>query len=434
MLTVPEDTSTQTGPDTLSVSHGPAAPGRAPGDQVRRAAHAVPTGSRVLHIGAPKTGTTAVQAAVDAVAETARRHGVSVAGTPNEQAKAALALLGRRVGWSQDPESVRPGPWLRMTERIASTEGTVFFSSEYLCEAAPGEIARVKDDLGAVHAVLTLRPLERVLPSAWQQYLKSGHRRTYQHWLEAMLAERPEDGVTPSFWRRHDQAAVAERWARVVGPGNLTVVVLPPGDRTAVFTAFDGLLGLPPGTLASAPQPRSNRSMTAAEAELFRRVNVTLRDVRFSWVDYAQLIRYGAILRTVERPPTPGAPAIETPGWALARAREKGAAFAERIGALGVHVIGDLDDLYRGTAEADPGRRPPATVEVEVAAQAVLGAVARASTGATYFDGEAARTAGLPGDVTDSVLFTPAGRLTSRQLAGLLGRRLWEGARRRLRR
>jgi hypothetical protein len=416
---------------------------------VRGARHdAFPTGTRVLHIGAPKTGTTAIQAAQsrlrDEAGATAGRL-VRVPGTPLEQARAALAVLDRSIGWARDTQVVPARYWERLVGRVRECPETVFISSEYLCEADPPTIRRIVDELadGDVEVVLTLRPLTGILPSAWQQYLKGGHELPYQRWLRAVLAEPPKASVTPSFWPRHDQGAVVERWAGEIGADRMTVIVLDPDDRGLLLRSFDDLLGLPVDTLATMPNGQVNRSMTAPEAELFRQVNIALRRHRLTYEQYAHLIRYGAIMRIVEKIET-GSPRVKlsTPGWALERAAELGAEYVERIGALrseGLTVIGDLHRLRAVPSPDGDGGALPEMVPLSVAVEALLGTVSRATNGKAFFPDEVesdptAGTPGMPGGGRDLTPSVAVGDLTFRQLIQAMVDHLRRALRRRARR
>lgn len=395
----------------------------------------------LLHIGVPKTGTTAVQAALTGLL--ARTGGaqaigpdITMPGTPAEQARAALSVLGSGQGWRKGEGMASLTHWPRLVEQTRAASGTVVVSSEFLCEAEPAVIRRIADDLGrdGLRVVVTLRPLSRILPSAWQQYLKSGHQLPYEKWLRAMLSDPPKRSVTPSFWRRHDHAAVIERWAVEVGADRVTVVVLDQSDRGLLLRTFDDLLGLPIGTLTEGPAAHGNRSMTSAEAEFFRRVNLVIRRTDLPWPDYAHFMRYGAVLRTVERyTPPRDAARLATPAWALERASELAAGYVSAIEALrpaGLNIIGDLGSLAK-PAPTDGDQDVPTQIPIDVAVEALLGVIAQATIGNQYFPEEAVEVnAGLPGHEPAGLRRLPADRLTSRQLAALLTDR----ARNRLRR
>ena len=62
-------------------------------------------------------------------------------------------------------------------------------SSEFFADAPDDEtVARVVEQLGGdrVHVLVTLRPLARIMPSQWQQYVQNGLRMDYEDWLAHM--------------------------------------------------------------------------------------------------------------------------------------------------------------------------------------------------------------------------------------------------------
>ncbi|MFM7146231.1 MAG: hypothetical protein ACKOW5_07830, partial [Actinomycetales bacterium] len=196
-----------------------------------------------------------------------------------------------------------------------------------------------------VHVVVTLRNLGSLLPSSWQQYLKYGLETDYEPWLQDVFAVRGSSRKSPTFWRRHDHGEVVQRWVKAAGPDNVTVLVLEKVDRSALFVAFAQLLGIPEQVLTSRMDLTSNRSMTAAEAELLlgvnRRVKSSLR-----WPDYVRLVRRGMALAMVERrQPAATEPRMSTPDWALDAAAEHGAQIVEQLQASGARVAGPIDEL-----------------------------------------------------------------------------------------
>jgi hypothetical protein len=307
-----------------------------------------PEDAVVIHIGVHKTGTTAIQAALANSRSDLEKHGVRYPGRRQAHHAAAIAVIGKTWGWSgkggvqKDRESFE-----RLGRQIAAHPGRVIVSSEHWCES-PDEVAQeTVMALGAsrVQVAITVRNVGNLLSSSYQQYLKYGLRARYEPWLENLFAKDDGSRMSPSFWLRNHHDVVVERWAKAVGPDRVTVIVLEDVQRQAMFVAFAQMLGIPQEILTSRMDLTSNRSMTAQEAELLRRVNVGVKN-EMTWTQYERLVRYGVARTIVEgRDPAPGEPKIATPDWALDAAAERGARAAKRIGELGVTVIGSLDAL-----------------------------------------------------------------------------------------
>jgi hypothetical protein len=296
----------------------------------------------------------------------------------------------------------------------------VVISSEGFALADDEALDRIVDRLGAdrLHAVFTLRPMARLLASSWQQYLKYGLAMRYENWLKNVFAAPPECPPTPNFWRRNDHAGIMARWAARLGPDRVSLVVLDEGDRDYLFRTFEGMLALPSGLLVPDPElSASNRSMTAAEAEMLRQVNAGGAK-RWDWPQYEKLVRRGAILRMVEsRTPEPDEEPLGTPQWAIRAAQDVGARTAEQVAALGITVHGDLTSL----ADPIPAGNPPTNdlrLPVHAAAEAVLGAISGAMAG---------RAVAPESDAAINKLDLPAvQRLSTREAADLLRMRLDE--------
>ena len=335
-------------------------------------------GTRLLHIGPHKTGTTAIQGALHLARERLAAEGVVYPGRGRQPLWPILAVTGQ--------PALRGGPrpeisyWDSLVRDIrAAGDQRVMLSSEFFAEADDATARRVIADLGGarVHVVVTLRSLIRILPSQWQQYLQNGFSFRYLEWLEGILSEPPRT-PTPGFWRRHRHDALVTRWVAENGPENLTVIVLDESDRLMLLRVFESMLGLPSGFLV--PEERAaNRSLTAAEAELVRLLNGEFSRRDWPHRDYGRFMRYGAVEHMKEaRRPSPDEPRIATPSWAQARAAEISAEMAADIEALGVNIVGDIASLSKLPAdEPDPAAddgSAPLMVPVEAAVRATLGA------------------------------------------------------------
>ncbi|MDC3001831.1 hypothetical protein OA174_04460 [Actinomycetota bacterium] len=334
--------------------------------------------SVLLHIGVHKTGTTAIQAALADAREDLAAHGIRYPGKLQAQHRAALALLGRPWGWNSRGGAVMDRRHFdTLVRRTANHDGRVVISSEFFCEAPPDKAIETVEALGGsdkVTVVVTLRNLGALLPSSWQQYLKYGLTTPYEKWLEDVFAEPGSSKISPTFWRRHDHGAVITRWANAVGAANIRVLVLEDVDRSAQFRAFAQMMGVPDEILVSRMDLTSNRSMTAAEAELLVRLNKRVKK-QMQWTDYVRLVRRGVALRMVEgRDPGPDEPRLVTPDWALDAAAVQGAISVETIASLGVEVFGNLEALgVRAPSSPEPASSPDQMpIDAAVAAVAAV--------------------------------------------------------------
>lgn len=329
----------------------------------------------LLHVGVHKTGTTAIQAALADAREDLAGHNVRYPGKLQAQHRAALALLGRPWGWNNRGGGVMDREHFdRLAKRTVKAPGRVVISSEFFCEASAEQAKEAVTALGdsgtrPVHVVVTLRNLGKLLPSSWQQYLKYGMTTSYDAWLTDVLATPGSSKMTPTFWKRHDHGDVITRWEQAVGRENLTVMVLEDVPRNYMFETFAQFLDVPPEILNSRMELTSNRSMTAAEAEVLVRLNKKVKKT-MQWTDYVTLVRRGVALGMVEgREPDSSEPKLHTPDWALDAAQQVGIASVNTIRELGVEVLGNLDALTtRIESTPDPGQVDQLPIDAAVTA------------------------------------------------------------------
>ncbi|MGY4920919.1 hypothetical protein [Streptomyces sp. 900105755] len=354
---------------------------------------ALPTGTRLLHIGPHKTGTTALQGALFAAKDRLPEHGVEFPATTRHPMEAALAACARPAMMGDTVPTDKH--WTRLLQQVEATGSrTSVISSEFFADAPDDEtVARIVEQLGGerVHVLVTLRPLARIMPSQWQQYVQNGLRMGYEDWLHHMLRKAPYEKPNPSFWHRHRHDRLVERWSRAVGAGRVTVVVVDDRDRDGLMRTFEALLGLPANLLQPVPDA-ANRSLTLAETEMLRKLNVEFRGNGLPDELYSKLVRNGAVMHMKNScSPTAADVKIPTPAWAVEAAGRIGAEMVERIAASGVRVVGDPALLSALPAvPAQPG--PPAAearIAPEVAAQALYGALAAAAAAPVRHTAEA---------------------------------------------
>ena len=394
-----------------------------------RLSEPLPPAARLLHIGLPKTGTTALQSTAQARREALLEHGVLYPGGGLNHREAVSAVMGRRWGWN-GPGATVPAMthWERLMEKVEQDSSRrVWISHEFASEADDEAAARfVQELVERIQVVVTLRPFAAILGSSWQQYLKGGTTHTFDYWLSSVLADPPKLTVTPSFHRRNDQAGVIRRWAAAAGTDHVTAVVVDKARPTQLTDAFEALLDLPTGFLVdqSLGGLRANRSMSLQESELMRRVNLAIKGQGVEWPEYEALLREGGIARMLQaRVPGERETMLQLPAWAAERASELGRHYAEGIAASGVRVIGDLDVLAAPVTGSDERPPTPKTVRLDVATEFIVGTLSAAVGRGAFFS-----------ERDDS---EPVSRrlreVRTRALAGEIGARVRRAAGRRLR-
>lgn len=352
------------------------------------------TGEVLLHIGPPKTGTTALQHAMAQARPAMKAQGVLYPGgkKPSHWTPSCSALGIATTAHPADPP-VPPDVWRQFADRVARRKDRAVVSSEQFADAAPDLARRIVDDLGGpakVRILLTLRPLALILPSSWQQSLKSGSPKPmpgplryaksrvvkpYDEWLRETL-----EGKNATFWGRFDYASLVQRWAGIVGPQHVAVIVVDSGDPLRILRDAEQVVGLEPGTL-NRVTTKTNRSLSYEEATLVRQWLVALeRKAPMAAEHYHQWIRRGALWGLVDgRQPGIDEHAIRTPGWALEQVDARTTAMIDSIGAAGVRVYGDLADLIVAAAPTADPEAQLNTVPVDVAIQLLMGLATMAS-------------------------------------------------------
>jgi hypothetical protein len=337
----------------------------------------LPEGTVLLHVGPHKTGTTAIQGALFRARPQLLEHGVLHAGRKRHPMQAVRALRGLPppVGF----RAATAADWQGLVDQVVDARDLrVVVSSEHFADLDVETAERAVRELGGprVHVVVTLRPLRKVLPSMWQEWVKYQSTTSYDSLLDALLRKPPSDWQTRTFWLRHRHDELVERWASVVGPENVTVIVLDETDRGFLLRRFEELLGLPTGMLVAEPGTE-NRSMTLGEIELMRQINIEFGRRGWSWWLHRKVVRRGLGQRMQSnRVPEADEPRITTPQWALDLAAEIGSAAAENICASGARVVGDIATLGARTQTDEPDApRGPIVVPVEAARDAVIGTI-----------------------------------------------------------
>jgi hypothetical protein len=298
-----------------------------------------------LHVGLPKTGTSSIQAALDARVASLAQAGVLYPGGRHRAHRlAAYDLLGQRVR-GDDADRVA-GAFNSLVEEMAGYTGrSIVVSEEELGLARPRHVKKLVRSLGEhrVHVVIGVRDMARTVLSAWQQDVVTGGTSTWRDFVAAV--REPGHQTVPAataFWIRHDPLRVIDAWSSAVPVERISVMTVPPAgasSRTLLerFTMATGL-GIELSGVEE-PTPR-NVSLGAAELEVIRRLNPVILG-RLNQQQYRFVIEEGIRSRLVSE----GSRPLRLPSEHMSWACQYGQGLVEELEARRVRVVGDLTDL-----------------------------------------------------------------------------------------
>ncbi|WP_299058289.1 hypothetical protein [uncultured Nocardioides sp.] len=324
----------------------------------------------ILHVGAPKTGTTYVQDRLSLNAVELARHGVHfpsrnrLVDASRFHFRAALDLLGE--DWGGEPGHAE-GSWDAMVRRVRRVSGTAIISHEILAPAPKAAIARAMADLAGrdVHIVYAVRDPARQLPAAWQESVKQGGRWTFANFLD-----RVEKGK-PWFFHALDLPRVLSRWGAQLPPENVHVVTVPHQRDERLWQRYRQAFGIEEAW-APVDSEAVNTSLGIAETQLVRQLNRRVERGARKSTAYDRLIREMlAQEHLVHRRSPPVRLPPDRYGWSY----EQADLWIDWLKGSGVDVIGDVEDLRPVPPDPDVRWRDPDKVTARPLLAAALDAL-----------------------------------------------------------
>lgn len=339
----------------------------------------LPERTRLFHIGLPKTGTTMLQTNAGNLRPQLLEHGVLYPGD-GKRINHRLEVAGYMERARKRREVPSVEHWQRMMAEIeAEDQRRIWVSHEWASESSEAEARSFREALGdRVHIAVTLRHYGSSLPSAWQQYMKTGVAAGFAKWLEAVLREPPNTDMTRTFHVRSDHGLVVTRWAEIVGPENLTVIISDKTQPTLITDGFEDMLGLPRGLLTTIPLTgySANRGLSVEESELLRSLNIHFKKTEEPQENYERWVRHGVAAELLRRrSPGNNETGFVLPEWAAARATERGNRYADQIEAAGVRVIGDMAALRTPAVGEESPSYERTMIPLDLATEALLGLI-----------------------------------------------------------
>jgi len=278
--------------------------------------------------------------------------------------------------------------WLDLVDEIVRAQAPrTLISSEGLSTAGAQVVRRIVADLGAdrVHVVRVERRLDRLLPSAWQERVKSSNEsRTYPAFLDDVLSVDPAtaEGSRASFWAAHSLEKYLDRWRTALPDDRIHVVVAEEGDPRGTADVFERMLGLPTGMLDPTQLP--NSSLSWERTELCRRLNEVFDE--HGWPDgMRRRLLQNAVVKAMRETPNADHDSRIPPvtGEHLRRTAALSDARIALLTNSGVDVIGDPEPTRvrtdAGLQAGDPEQ--PTTIAIGPVVAAIEELMARAQPG-----------------------------------------------------
>lgn len=328
-----------------------------------------------VHVGEPKSGTTFLQQVMWKNREALAGQGIVIPGDRPVSHWSAAQDLGDVPQEPNDPFGPVRGSWDRLAAQACRAPRAAIISHELLAAVNSEQAGRaIRSLAGAdVHVVLTVRDIATLLPAEWKETVKHRNSRRWTDWL-ADVIDRESGAVDRRqywFWRVHDTLEILRIWSAHVPADRVHVITRPPSgsEPNLLWHRFASVVGIPESAVDTG-LAWANRSLTAGETELLRRVNEALPADLPDWF-YMRSIKDGVAHEIASRRPIAAFERLMLPlereEWAAKYAHE----LITGLGQAEYDVVGELNELLpvpAGEAQpADPGD----TADAELVAAAI---------------------------------------------------------------
>lgn len=231
----------------------------------------------LIHIGGPKTGTTAIQTALAENRHALSKRGFLYPGTKKNQ-QASLYPLKRITGFQNFISGDRLG-WEQLVGEVNHWKGVVLLSSEVLISVPTDVIHEIVDTIetSQIEILITGRSLHEMVVSQWQEAIKAGDTISLREYANE-IARGPKNATDSSliFWLVADYVTPIQRWSQRLGIENIILQCVDVAQPDATLRNFEQITEIPSGLLGASAQNPVNQSLTYAEAEIIRSCNQIL--------------------------------------------------------------------------------------------------------------------------------------------------------------
>ena len=375
----------------------------------------------LLHIGPHKTGTTGLQqAALRAQTALEQQGRIYLHDEGREQLNTSAIKFLRTSGdrhFLGSENSLAHTSLYRILK--SAKRGKLILSSEHFCRYQDVQIHDLRMLLEEIYpgvnikVLITLRPLAKIIPGEWQQFVRAQIMPSLDEWVQLVLREQPTEAHGRTFRQRHSHDQLVLRWAAEFGKENLSVIIADDKNPEFLFRAFEQLIGVWEGTLVM--RRLANESLTLQEAEAVRAAHDAMHRVGMfgnretpefnsSTLEPTKLLHhddraqvgwsYDRIVQSLvsSRAYREGEKVVLR-GEAQRKVAAWSHAIVEGIKASGVHVIGNIEDLISKPQADEPDAPRPEAIMItpRLAGELVTSALQAVGVGGAQVDARVLR-------------------------------------------
>lgn len=250
----------------------------------------------VLHVGPMKTSTTYVQNILHCNREYLRGAGWVYPGKGNNQQYAIYGICGSDIPWVKpaiQAKALQQGH--QLIREIEDAKDSVIVSAEALASLSCSGIERLMRMIPPPDTVVfTHRPLEKLIPSAWQQNLKGGGTDTLSEYSNRILSQITL--AKGNLYMGYALGDAIERWKSVVR-SRIVLMKVPTEkvDASKTWPLFQKATGIPELKTSNVKEANSSLSMEAAN--LLRDFNISLRRKNAFSIDAVNVLVNDCLLK-----------------------------------------------------------------------------------------------------------------------------------------
>lgn len=227
----------------------------------------------VFHVGTMKSGTTFLQSMLRKNHSRLLEQGWVYPGASLNHQHAVYDLAPNSVPWSVPLELKKNGKLAKGLEKQVSlhSKSNVILSAEVLSCLDKDGIAKVVKTFGKPDKVIfTVRSLSKVIPSAWQQYIKGGGKLSLEKFVNQMRKQRTS---LQGIWKTYAYGHMINNWSQVAP---VTTIVVPSKDKKSnLADLFCESIGLRSESLdCRIEKSNSNLSLGYELSEILRSLNL----------------------------------------------------------------------------------------------------------------------------------------------------------------